>query len=144
MSLAGQIALSLAAGLLAVALVHSLRGRRRPGWADAAWAVLAFAYFAAAAFELVHDAWPAREGAVIKQAVLLVIGAAGLSYFVRELIVRWRDEDKLADLYGSQQGYIARPERLSARTKALLLALLFGGVLVASSIQFIQTLFFPE
>ena len=144
MSLTAQIAWSAAAGILVVALSLLIRRGRPSGWADVTWSVGLFAYVCTFAFELLHDTGQAREGQMIRLGVMLVVSIALMALFVRDLIANWRDEEKLGELVGSQQGYIARPERLTPRTKALLYPVLLGVLLVATSFFYLKSLFSPE
>ena len=75
---------------------------------------------------------------------MLVLALIAVPHLLRELIGSWRDEDKMAELYGAQQGYIVRPERLSPRIKAVLYLILSCGALAFFSIFYIRTLFSPE
>ena len=147
MSPSMQIALSAWVGVATVGLAilgRLLHERKEPGWQDVVFGVPAAAFIGASVFNQVHEGGMPRAGRLILTGIILGFGLVGLVGTVRELRTFWHDEDELAELYGSNEGYIPRRSLITLRYKALLHVLLAVGVVAAIAVYFFLTLYAPE
>ncbi|MBV9884147.1 MAG: hypothetical protein JO276_14145 [Sphingomonadaceae bacterium] len=138
-----EIALSAAAGVVTTSLAvlaGQLRAREMPGLKVIVFALPAAAAIGFFVYETIHHG-PLPLGARLgHQGVFLALGVTGLIGSARMLAIYWHDEDTLADMYGSNEGYIPRPQLVPVRVKWILSLVLFAGVVAAMAAHFIYAL----
>jgi hypothetical protein len=106
--------------------------------------LLVAAYFGASFFVRPDPAEPSRAAQLIRDGVALIFFIGVVAASARFLITRWYDEDALAEEFGTDQGYIAKPERVPVRVKAVLRIFFFAVALAVFAFFYLKTLFFPE
>jgi hypothetical protein len=142
-----QVAFSAWAAVAVISLavlLRVLREGKEPDWRDFAFGIPAAAFFAAEIYDQVHEGGLPRSGRLARDGAILAFGIAGLVGSVRTLRTFWHDEDELAELYGSNEGYIPRRQLIPLRYKALLTVLLAVGLMAAITVYFVMSLFAPE
>ena len=130
----------VAAGWIGYELVQRRPQRVR----DAIPFLLVAAYFGASLFVRLDPAAPSRAPQLIRDAAALIFFIGGVAASARFLMTRWYDEDALAEEFGADQGYIAKPERVPVRVKAAVQILFFAVALAVFSFFYLKSLFFPE
>lgn len=123
---------------------YELLQRRPQRLRDVIPFLLVAAYFGASIFTRLDPAAPPRAARLIRDGAALIFFIGAVAASARLLITRWYDEDALAEEFGSDQGYIAKPERVPVRVKAVLRLLFFAAALAVFAFFYLKSLFFPE
>jgi len=146
MDLSTQIAISATAAVAFIALpsvIQLLRKREAPAGMEFVASVPAGALLGAIIFDALHEGGLPRTARLVRDGALIILCIFGLAVSVRMLIANWRNEEALADWYGSSEGYIPRPPIVPVRIKAVLYVLFFTGFVTVLVFVFFHSLLAP-